>query len=267
MQPSIDITDVSVRYSNGHQALDNVSFSLKGAQVCALVGMNGSGKSTLFKSMMGLVKPQQGKISYSDKPIKKALSGQQVAYVPQSEEIDWHFPVSVKDVVMMGRYGYMNFLRQASDNDHQIVKSAMVKLGIFHLADRQIGELSGGQKKRVFLARALAQQSPIILLDEPFTGIDAATEQSIMELLIGLRDKGQLIFISTHNLGTIPEFCDQVVLLNRAVIATGATKEVFTESNLSRVFGGALRQVEIPSATVTVVTDDERPAIFHSDRD
>ncbi len=139
-------------------------------------------------------------------PISQALKRNLVAYVPQSEEVDWQFPVSVYDVVMMGRYGYMNFLRIPKAIDKQKVQEAMQRVNIEHLAHRQIGELSGGQKKRVFLARALAQQSPIILLDEPFTGVDVKTENAIVDLLQQLREEGHLILVSTHNLGSVPDF-------------------------------------------------------------
>ncbi|EJS89911.1 YfeB, partial [Pasteurella multocida subsp. multocida str. Anand1_buffalo] len=176
---SISVNDVTVRYNNGHLAIYDTTFNLEGGTTCALVGVNGSGKSTIFKSLMGLVKPQKGEIKLCGLPISAALKQNLVAYVPQSEDVDWQFPVSVYDVVMMGRYGYMNFLRMPKAIDKQKVKEAMQRVNIEHLADRQIGELSGGQKKRVFLARALAQQSKIILLDEPFTGVDVKTEMRL----------------------------------------------------------------------------------------
>lgn len=173
---SLSVQNVSVRYNNGHIALDNVNFSLQGGTICALLGVNGSGKSTLFKSIMGLIKPQ-GTIHIVGLPVNQALKRNLIAYVPQSEEVDWQFPVSVYDVVMMGRYGYMNFLRIPNAVDKQKVQEAMERVNIAHLRERQIGELSGGQKKRVFLARALAQESQIILLDEPFTGVDVGTDR------------------------------------------------------------------------------------------
>lgn len=270
--PAIVATDVTVRYANGHTALHDVNFALSGGATCALVGVNGSGKSTLFKSIMGLVKPQTGRILLCDMPINAALKQNLVAYVPQSEEVDWQFPVSVYDVVMMGRYGYMNFLRRPKAIDCQKVAEAMARVGIEDLADRQISELSGGQKKRVFLARSLAQQSKIILLDEPFTGVDVKTEQAIMALLMELRDSGHLVLISTHNLGTIPEFCNQVIMINKTVLATGQTSAVFTQENLTKVFGGVLRQIRLAgkdlhddddSRALTILADDEVPAVFY----
>lgn len=239
-QNSISVQNVSVRYNNGHTALDNVNFSLQGGTICALLGVNGSGKSTLFKSIMGLVKPQ-GAIHIVGLSVNQALKRNLIAYVPQSEEVDWQFPVSVYDVVMMGRYGYMNFLRIPNAVDKQKVQEAMERVNIAHLRERQIGELSGGQKKRVFLARALAQESQIILLDEPFTGVDVGTENTIIALLKQLREEGHLILVSTHNLSTVPSFCDQAVMINRTVLAAGSIESTFTPENLERVFGGVLR--------------------------
>lgn len=269
---SIHVEDVSVRYSNGHVAIYDVNFDLQGGTTCALLGVNGSGKSTLFNSLMGLVRPTKGNISLCGLPISQALKQNLVAYVPQSENVDWAFPVSVYDVVMMGRYGYMNFLRIPSKQDKQKVQQAMQRVNVEHLADRQIGELSGGQKKRVFLARALAQQSKIILLDEPFTGVDVKTENAIIELLNQLRQAGHLILVSTHNLGSVPDFCDQVVMINRTVLAAGNTANTFNQENLERVFGGVLRHIKLlgndlhddeDQRAVTVLTDDERPAVFY----
>ena len=269
---SIDINDVTVRYNNGHTAIHNVSFRLEGGTTCALLGVNGSGKSTLFKSIMGLITPQQGKISLCSLPIRQALKQNLIAYVPQSEEVDWQFPISVYDVVMQGRYGYMNFLRIPQQEDKRKVQQAMQRVNIEHLSERQIGELSGGQKKRVFLARALAQQSKIILLDEPFTGVDVKTENAIVELLGQLRNEGHLILVSTHNLGSVPDFCDQVVMINRTVIAAGKTETTFNQHNLELVFGGVLRYIKLSGQdlhddedqrSVTVLTDDERPAVFY----
>ena len=193
--------------------------------------------------------------------------------MPQSEEVDWTFPVSVWDVVMMGRYGHMNFLRIPRAEDRRIVEASLERVGMCGFKDRQIGELSGGQKKRVFLARALAQDGRIILLDEPFTGVDVTTEESIIELLRGLRAEGRIILVSTHNLGSVPEFCDHVILVNRTVLASGPLEEVFTEDNLARAFGGVLRQFhfehstiqEHDGRTVKLLTDDERPLVFGKD--
>jgi manganese/iron transport system ATP-binding protein len=216
---SIDVEHVSVVYPNGHQALRDATFHLTSGTICALVGVNGSGKSTLFKSIMGFVQPSSGTIRINGLPVKDVLKRHLVAYVPQTEDVDWAFPVSVWDVVMMGRYGSMNFMRIPRAEDKKRVEESLRKVSLWDFRDRQIGELSGGQKKRVFLARALAQGGQVILLDEPFTGVDVKTEEEIIVLLHELKKTGCIIFVSTHNLGSVPEFCDQVVLINRTVLA------------------------------------------------
>jgi len=266
----LTVRDLKVAYPNGHLALHDMSFSLTGGTICGLVGVNGSGKSTLFKAIMGFVKPAQGAVQIAGLDLGAALRRNLVAYVPQAEEVDWSFPVSVWDVVLMGRYGYMNFLRMPRAEDRRIAEESLRRVGMLAFRDRQIGELSGGQCKRVFLARALAQQSRVILLDEPFTGVDVKTETTIIELLRTLRTEGHLILVSTHNLGSVPEFCDQVVLINRTVLHAGATAEVFTQENLVQAFGGVLRHFHFDQSTVqkhdgkavTLLTDDERPLVF-----
>ncbi len=269
----LDVDQVSVAYSNGHLALKNASFQLIGGTICAMVGVNGSGKSTLFKSIMGFVTPKAGSVKIDGLPVRAALKRNLVAYVPQAEEVDWQFPVSVWDVAMMGRYGAMNFLRIPRAVDKMKVEDSLRRVAMWEFRDRQIGELSGGQKKRVFLARALAQGGRVILLDEPFTGVDVKTEEAIITLLRELRAAGCIILVSTHNLGSVPEFCDQVVLINRTVLAYGPTSQVFTEKNLAAAFGGVLRQFHFDESTIQdhdgrairILTDDERPLIFGKD--
>ncbi|GAT33518.1 manganese/iron transport system ATP-binding protein [Terrimicrobium sacchariphilum] len=266
----VHVSDVTVTYNNGHTALHDASFHLRSGSICALVGVNGSGKSTLFKAIMGFVRPSRGSVTIGGRPVKEAQKKSWVAYVPQSEEVDWTFPVSVWDVVMMGRYGFMNFLRTPRAEDKRLVRESLERVKMWDFRDRQIGELSGGQKKRVFLARALAQGGRVILLDEPFTGVDVKTEAAIIELLRELREAGHIMLVSTHNLGSVPEFCDQVVLINRTVLAFGPTEEVFTQANLTLAFGGVLRQFQFDQSTVdetdgravTLLTDDERPVVL-----
>jgi len=269
MSPSISVQNVSVVYRNGNTALENVTFELQSGTICALVGMNGGGKSTLFKTIMGFLKPTQGEVRIRGETVAQARRHCAIAYVPQTEEVDWTFPVNVHDVVMMGRYGAMNFLRIPRARDRQVVEESLRRVEMWEYRDRQIGELSGGQKKRVFLARALAQEANIILLDEPFTGVDVKTESAIIALLRELRDRGCTILVSTHNLGSVPEFCDQAVIIKRRVIAFGATAEVFNEANLTEAFGGVLRHFQGPPSRrlgrVTVLTDDERPLVFGRD--
>lgn len=273
-QIGLRVDGVTVTYRNGNTALKDASFEVPKGSITALVGINGSGKSTLFKSIMGFVRLTTGNISILGATAKEALSKNLVAYVPQSEDVDWDFPVLVEDVVMMGRYGRMNWLRMAKPRDHEMVALALERVNMTEYRKRQIGELSGGQKKRVFLARALAQEGEVILLDEPFTGVDVKTESQIIELLQSLRDEGKVMLVSTHNLGSVPEFCDRAVLINRTVLASGATKDVFTHENLEKAFGGVLRHFILggenlhdddDTRQVTVLTDDERPFVIYGE--
>ncbi|HLR12583.1 MAG TPA: ATP-binding cassette domain-containing protein, partial [Burkholderiaceae bacterium] len=191
--PGLDVSRATVTYRNGHTALRDASFVIPAGTITALVGVNGSGKSTLFKAIMGLVPLAHGNIQVLGMPARQALRQRLIAYVPQNEDVDWDFPVLVEDVVMMGRYGHMGMLRRPRKADHQAVDRALERVGMTDLRARQIGELSGGQKKRVFLARALAQDARVILLDEPFTGVDVTTEDAIIFLLQQLRDEGRLM--------------------------------------------------------------------------
>ena len=203
--PGLAVNRVSVTYRNGHTALRDATFSVPRGSIAALVGINGSGKSTLFKALMGFVRLSHGEIAILGQPVNRALRQNLVAYVPQAEEVDWSFPVLVEDVVMMGRYGHMGWLRRAKAHDREVVDAALARVGMSDYRHRQIGELSGGQKKRVFLARAIAQQGKVILLDEPFTGVDVQTETQIITLLRELRDDGCTLLVSTHNLGSVSE--------------------------------------------------------------
>ena len=264
--------DVTVTYRNGHTALRDASFEIPKSTITALVGVNGAGKSTLFKAIMGFVPAAKGEILVLGMPAKVALKQNIVAYVPQAEEVDWTFPVLVEDVVMMGRYGHMGFLRRPSQADHDAVKTALDRVNMLEFRDRQIGELSGGQRKRVFLARALAQEGQVILLDEPFTGVDVQTEDAIITLLREMRDEGRVMLVSTHNLGSVPEFCDRTVLVKETVLAYGPTEQTFTHENLEIAFGGVLRHFVLGGADlhddddgrqIRVITDDERPFVVY----
>ncbi len=236
--PGVAVSQATVTWRNGHTALRDASFQLPQGRITALLGVNGAGKSTLFKAIMGLVPLAHGTITLLGMPVKTALGNNLVSYVPQSEEVDWNFPVLVEDVVMMGRYGYMGMLRRPSAADRHAVDQALARVDMGHLRQRQIGELSGGQKKRVFLARALAQNGQLILLDEPFTGVDVKTEQQIATLLGQLRDEGRTLLVSTHNLASVPSFCDHTLLINGSVVACGKTADTFTHANIERAFGG-----------------------------
>lgn len=267
--------NVTVSYRNGHTALWNASFEIPKGTVTGLVGVNGAGKSTLFKAIMGFVPASQGEIRILGLPVKDALARSLVAYVPQSEEVDWAFPVLVEDVVMMGRYGKMGFLRRPGAKDRAAVDDALHRVSIQELRHRQIGELSGGQRKRVFLARALAQDGQVILLDEPFTGVDVETEHQIVALLRELREEGRVMLVSTHNLGSVPEFCDRTVLMKGTVLSYGPTETTFTRENLEKAFGGVLRHFTLGGDTlhddedareVTIFTDDERPFVQYGEK-
>lgn len=267
--------EVTVTYRNGHTAVRNASFEIPTGTITALVGVNGAGKSTLFKAIMGFVPVARGEIRLLGMTVAEALKRNLVAYVPQSEEVDWTFPVLVEDVVMMGRYGHMGFLRRPSKADRDAVDTALRRVNMQDLRHRQIGELSGGQKKRVFLARALAQDGRVILLDEPFTGVDVKTEDQIVTLLRELRDEGRVMLVSTHNLGSVPEFCDRVVLVKGTVLGCGPTETTFTRENLEAAFGGVLRHFTLggealhddaDARRVTILTDDERPLVQYGDR-
>ncbi|MEK0178934.1 MAG: metal ABC transporter ATP-binding protein [Oscillatoriales cyanobacterium] len=254
---SIYLENVTVAY-HGKVALHSASLQLKAGTICGLVGMNGAGKSTLFKTIMGFVKPNTGRVLINGLPIRQVQKRNLVAYVPQSEEVDWNFPVNVYDVVMMGRYGYMNLLRIPGAIDKQAVRESLERVEMWPLRDRQIGELSGGQKKRTFFARALAQQGTVLLLDEPFAGVDIKTEKMMINLLMELRQTGHTILVSTHDLESITTFCDQVVLINRSILAYGNTSEVFTEENISRTFGGAVGSFSFAKNRLTKVNREEK---------
>ncbi|MCC4297344.1 manganese/iron ABC transporter ATP-binding protein [Aurantimonas coralicida] len=270
----ISAHNVTVTYRNGHTALHDATFQIPRGTITALVGVNGAGKSTLFKAIMGFVPAARGEITLLGRSVKQALRDNLVAYVPQSEEVDWAFPVLVEDVVMMGRYGHMGFLRRPAAADRAAVDQALSRVGMQDLRHRQIGELSGGQRKRVFLARALAQDGQVILLDEPFTGVDVKTEEQIVALLRELKAEGRVMLVSTHNLGSVPEFCDRVVLVKGTVLAYGPTATIFTRRNLERAFGGVLRHVTLAGAALhddddprelSIITDDERAFVHYGE--
>ena len=243
---------------------ENLTMALHDGQRIGLTGPNGSGKSTLMRIMAATDVPDDGLRTIRKQTI--------VAYVPQAEEVDWSFPVLVEDVVMMGRYGHMGFFRIPGTADYAAVNNALARVNMTDYRKRQIGELSGGQRKRVFLARALAQDGRVILLDEPFTGVDVQTEDAIIKLLREMRDEGRVMLVSTHNLGSVPEFCDRTVLVKGTVLAYGPTETTFTRENLELAFGGVLRRFVLGGAdlhddddarSVSVFTDDEKPFVIY----
>ena len=243
METAIELQNVNVRYGN-NIALSNASLKIPYHSFTGVIGMNGAGKSTLFKAIMGLVTPTTGSITICGDDPKTAQKHGHVAYVPQSEQVDWDFPVSVYEVVMMGRIGTQNIFKSASTVDHEAVNKALERVNMVNFKDRQIGELSGGQKKRVFVARALAQGADILLLDEPFAGLDATTERSLIELMINLKDHGKTIILATHDLLSLPDTCDHVALVKSTIIGFGPIKEVFTRELVEKTFDGILNHVK-----------------------
>lgn len=236
MIPAIAVDDVAVRYGDV-VALDGATLSVQPGRICGLIGMNGAGKSTLLKAIMGLVKPDRGTVRINGIDPMRARKTQVLGYVPQSEDVDWQFPVTVRDVVMMGRYGHMGFTRHARAEDIAAVDRALERTHLESFADRQIGQLSGGQKKRAFIARGIAQGASIMLLDEPFAGVDKHSEATITELLRDLAAEGTTILVVTHDLVALPQLAPETVLLNRRVLMHAPTEVVLEPDNLVQGFG------------------------------
>ena len=236
MSSAIAVESVTVRYG-AVLALDDATVSIAPARVCGLVGMNGSGKSTLLKAIMGIVRPDAGTVSVNGGSPAAARRAGVVGYMPQSEDVDWQFPLSVRDVVLTGRYGHLGPTRRARASDRAAVDEALERVELGDYQHRQIGQLSGGQRKRAFLARCIAQGASILLLDEPFAGVDKRTEATIGRLLRGLADDGATILVSTHDLQALPGLADEAVLLMRTVLMHASPHEVLQPQNLARAFG------------------------------
>jgi len=232
----ISIRDLVVRYGTV-QALADVSLELSPGRIIGVIGMNGSGKSSLFGAVMGSVKAASGDIRLFGGDPARARKRNLVSYVPQSEAVDWDFPISVAEVVMTGRYGRLGVTRRPRAADRDAVARAIDRVGLVDLAERQIGELSGGQRKRVFVARGIAQEATLMLLDEPFAGVDKGSEHTIIALLRGLAAEGRGILISTHDLAGVPELCDEVILLKNRVLFHGAPEDALAADRLALAFG------------------------------
>jgi manganese/zinc/iron transport system ATP- binding protein len=215
-----------------------VDLAVPPGKLVGIVGPNGAGKSTLIKAAMGLLPQSSGWVKIFGQPVRKALS--RVGYMPQRESVDWDFPVSVMDVVLMGRYGHIGLIRRPKKHDREIARECLDKVKMLPFANRQISNLSGGQQQRVFLARALAQQSDLYFMDEPFAGVDAATESAIVSLLQELKSKGKTLLVVHHDLPTAREYFDMLLLLNMRVVAFGPTEQVFTPELLQKTYGGKL---------------------------
>ena len=237
MQAAIEVHDLTVAYRH-KPVLWGADFTLNEGSLVSIVGPNGAGKSTLLKAMLGLVPVSSGWVKIYGEPIRSRRS--LVAYVPQREEVDWDFPVSVREVVSMGRSVQIPFYKRLKREDFKYIENALEQVGMTEYADRQIGQLSGGQQQRVFIARALAQDARVYLLDEPFSGIDAATEQALIEVFRRLREQEKLVVCVHHDLNTVAEYFDHAILLNMRIVAVGDVKDVFTQENLLGTYGGRL---------------------------
>jgi manganese/iron transport system ATP-binding protein len=255
-QPAlIDIDHLTVLY-DGLPAIENLTLQIpEGARV-AVVGPNGAGKSTLFKALVGELPIYSGFVSIHCQPLGSHQDC--VAYVPQREEIDWHFPVTVEDVVMMGRFGRLGWLRRASQQDHEAVQRSLMQIEISELAEHSISDLSGGQQQRVFLARALAQEPHLLLLDEPFNGIDSPTQNAIYHLLDDLKTKSVTVMVSIHDLNQAMRYFDHALLLNKSLVAFGKPKQVFSSRNIRAVFKDKFMMVD-----GTCLTEDCHPDSHH----
>lgn len=235
--PVIEVHDLTVSYEQ-RPVLWNIDFSLPAGTLTGIIGPNGAGKSTLIKSIMGLLPLNSGYVRLFDQKLDEVR--QRVSYVPQRESVDWNFPASVMDVVLMGRYGKRGLFRRVSETDRSIAREALEKMGMLEFRNRQIAQLSGGQQQRVFLARALAQQADLYLMDEPFAGVDAATESSIIELLKELKSQGKTIVVVHHDLQSAAEYFDWTILLNTRLVASGPTEDTLTQELLQETYGGKL---------------------------
>ncbi|PFG35338.1 manganese transport system ATP-binding protein [Flavimobilis soli] len=235
--PALDVRDLSVRYGDVH-ALDSASLTLPRGSVTGLVGVNGSGKSTLMRAVVGAVRPTSGTVTILGRPADVARREGALAHLPQSQDVDWTFPVVVRDVVETGRYPHLGPLRRLRAHDRAVVADALERVGLADLADRQVGRLSGGQRQRVFLARAIAQEADVLLLDEPFSGVDKTQEAGMLTLLRELAAEGTSVLVSTHDLPTLPGLVDQVVLLQRRVLFAGPPDEAFAPERLVEAFTG-----------------------------
>ncbi|MGE2732527.1 metal ABC transporter ATP-binding protein [Mycolicibacterium vaccae] len=234
--PALQTDSVTVRYGPV-LAVQDVTVTVDQGRVCALIGMNGSGKSTLFKTIMGLVRPTAGTVRIHGADPARARKSGAVGYMPQSEAVDWQFPLSVRDVVLTGRYGRMGVTRRARSRDQHAVDEALERVELTEFQHRQIGQLSGGQRKRAFLARCLAQGADLLLLDEPFAGVDKRSEAVISALLRDLADDGATVVVSTHDLHALPDLADEAILLMRSVLLHDDLATVLRPQNLARAFG------------------------------
>ncbi len=244
----LEVLDLTVSY-NGDEALSHISFSLEPGERVAVVGPNGAGKSTLFKVIAGVLDPTSGEVRVAGCRPSSHIC---IAYVPQRSEVDWSFPVTVEDVVMMGRFGKLGLLRRPRRRDKALVQACLQIVGLEGLKDRQISELSGGQQQRMFIARALAQEAQLVLMDEPLNGLDVSAQERILEILDDLQAQGVTVMVATHDLSQAADYFDRVMLLNRELLGIGPAHQVFTSGNLQQAYGGHLRLVETDDGLVVL---------------
>jgi manganese/zinc/iron transport system ATP- binding protein len=237
----LDIHDMTVAYHR-RPVLWDVDLVLEEPRLVGVLGPNGAGKSTMIKAVLGLAPMAHGSVRVFDEPVEKVR--RRIGYVPQRESVDWDFPVSVLDVVLMGTYGRLGWCRRPGAKERQLARECLAKVGMEDFERRQIGQLSGGQQQRTFLARALAQQADLYFMDEPMAGVDAATEQAIFALLAELRKSGKTVIVVHHDLRSVEQYFDYVVLMNMRVVAAGPTEQAFTTENLRRTYGGRLSMLE-----------------------
>lgn len=234
MTAALSVSGLSFAYRDS-LVLREVTLDLPQGVVLGVIGPNGAGKSTLLKAVVGLLKPAKGTVACFGQPLQKVR--RRVGYMRQASSVDWDFPTTVSDVVLMGTYGGLGWFRRPGTKERDVAAAALERVGIPHLAHRPISQLSGGERQRTFLARLLAQQSDLLLLDEPFAGVDAASQEAITSVLHGLRDEGRTVVIVHHDLATVPTLCDWACLLNRTVMGCGPTKEVFTDEMVKKAYG------------------------------
>ncbi len=250
MEKAIETRDLTVAY-NRRPAVENVTLSVPRRAMVGIVGPNGGGKSTLIKAVLGLVPREGGEVKILGRQVDRRAR-RLVGYVPQREDVDWNFPVSAFDVVMMGRVPSMKLLRRPTTRDREIVWEALRTVGMEKFADTRIGEFSGGQQQRVFLARALAQEAEVLLLDEPVSGVDAPSQHEIFDLLRGLQEAGKTVIVTTHDLSCVAERFDLALLLNRRVVAFGRPEEVFTPELLNETYQSHLMLLKVGDRTVAI---------------
>lgn len=245
MTPAVEVHDLTVAYGD-KPVLWDIDLSVPAGVLMGVVGPNGAGKTTLLKAMLGLVRPVAGRVLVNGKPF--APRDRAVAYVPQRGSVDWDFPTTVRDVVTMGTYGRLGWFRRPGAAERAVADAALGRVGMGDFAGRQISQLSGGQQQRVFLARALAQDAPVYLMDEPFQGVDAVTERAIVDVLRDLRTRGRTVVVVHHDLQTVPEYFDWVTLLNVRRIASGPVAEAFTPANLRAAYGDRVTAGSLPAS-------------------